>query len=457
MSATTDQLPKGLTACVRAWDYAAFDQAVDNYGRDRVVRLLFGLIEGDDADLADAAVSKLRRLSLDAEFGALEFLRLLSHSDEQVRTRATGCLCTIDGANARCFICCFHNMLTGGVELYTASAYAVRRTFGGMPWGTSPDGLRSALSVDAISPSGLAGCEDLDAAFETWSQLNEPYRRVMESPGDVRAFLADFDGLSTAERTVRVAAAGWASDGAVETLTKLSYSSCLRTRLVAIINLSQFSMQFDREAFTAIVSHLNDENSLVRREASRVLLESGKNAKEVVGAVIRALSDLDSEVRFNAIQTAGEIGPFANRAIPRLIDFLSEDNEGCRIAAVKALGKIGNAALPAVLPLLRLLRQRRPGLLSDLGMRSAFGGILYDNNSNEMKKIVIGLGEALNHADPEVRSVAAYALSLVGKCAVPLLPQITLGLSDESEEVRFWLRSLLEELAPPPMEDEAGT
>jgi hypothetical protein len=114
---------------------------VDSHGRDNVVRSLLRLIEDDDADLADAAVSKLQGLCLGAEAGTVDFLRRLGHSNEEVRLRATRCLCTIDASNARCFIWALHNLLTGGMELFIASAYVLRRTFDGMPWGTTISGL----------------------------------------------------------------------------------------------------------------------------------------------------------------------------------------------------------------------------------------------------------------------------------------------------------------------------
>ena len=448
MCTTKDQSFKDLIACVRAWDFAAFDQMVDTHGTHEVAHLLFELIENVDVDLAEAAASKLHGLPVGAEFGAVEFLRLLSHPSEDVRIRATSCLYTIDNANARCFIWCLHNMLTGAPDLFTASAYALRKTFDGTTWGTSRDGLLTALAMDAALPTAVGNCGGFAAVLDTWSRFSEPFRRIVGNQGSVQTLLEDLDSLGTAERMVRVAAAGWGEDGAMEALTKLSHSECLHTKLLAIINLRQFSTQFDRDAYGAIVSHLNSRNDLVRRAASRVLLESGNNARNVVQAVIHALEDPDLDVRWNLVTTVGNIGPPAATAVPRLINIVNAGDDGCRFAAIRALGKIGSSSLPAVLPMLRSLQRRGPGVPFTWVLSFALRGILCPTESNEMKKIVVGLGEALNDADPEVRSVAAFGLSLVGQSATSVLAQINSRLNDECPDVRFWLGALLEDITP---------
>jgi HEAT repeat protein len=457
-STPQDDLTKKVSSCLHAGHGTSIDQILDSYGAASVMQALFGLLEDEDPVLADAAVSNLQELllTLTAAFGREEFLRLLSHSNEQVRIRATNCLHRIDATSALCAPLCFHNMITGSIELFTASAYAFRRNVAGMPWGTSPDGMRAALSIDDVNLAQFGDWDGNEKVLDAWTAFKELCRQIADKPGSSQTLLTGLDDRTTSDRLIRVAAVGWSDDGGLRALMKSSCCDCLRTKLLCIINLSQYSSQFDQETFHAIVSHLNSNDNLVRRETSRVVFECGRCAEGMMQEVIRLLDDGDHAVRWNLIQSVGAIGPSARIAVPKLISVLNEHQDASAIAAIEALGKIGSSSLPAVVGMLDLLKRGLPAMYLFGYVRTAFSGILWASDSDEMKKVVAAFGEALNDPNPDVRAIVAFGLSLAGQSATAVLPQIRSRLNDVSEEVRFWLHALLEEIGPPELGTETS-
>jgi HEAT repeat protein len=140
--------------------------------------------------------------------------------------------------------------------------------------------------------------------------------------------------------------------------------------------------QMGPQAIEILTQCLAHEDKEVRRQAIWALGRMGSQASRAVTAICSVLDDADSRVAFGAAQALGNIGPQAAPAIPSLIAALSGPNPiQCRLVAW-AIGEIGPAALPELLAKLEdpdpKVRQEVAAAIGYMGpaAKSAVGPIL---------------------------------------------------------------------------------
>jgi len=100
-----------------------------------------------------------------------------------------------------------------------------------------------------------------------------------------------------------------------------------------------------RQKVAELIEQLKDEEVGRRMQAADGLGDLGAAAKSAVPALIGALNDEDILVRRDASYALGSIGP---DALPALIEALKSPHENVRRGSVHALGRMGPAARDAL-------------------------------------------------------------------------------------------------------------
>lgn len=265
-------------------------------------------------------------------------------------------------------------------------------------------------------------------------------------------------------------------------------------RMNAAIRLSEMQA---KEATSALIARLRDDDYRVREEAARALgkfkaagavmglLEAvrigrpgpfgGGNAHMVfidairdigelaVPVLVDALSDEDPRMRLSIVDLLGEVGgPDAvtalagalrdpewrvrwraadalgklgdAEAVPDLLDLLNDSNKDVRISAAWALGKIGHAS--AVDGLIAMLRDR------EWRVRWGAAEALWEIGEVAVDQLV----EMLREPDEYVRRAAARALAQIG---VPAIDTLIDTLNEANWDVRWTAASALQEIGDP--------
>jgi HEAT repeat protein len=196
-------------------------------------------------------------------------------------------------------------------------------------------------------------------------------------------------------------------------------------------------------AIAPIAALLRDPNVAFRRFAVTVLAEFGPAAREALPALLSALEDSDTLVRAGAAHVIEAIGPAARDAVPTLIASLALAQSQVRFACAVALGHIGKDAKEARAPLRECLLD--PSKEVRFAAALALGRI--DEKNVEA---VPSLQEALHDADPDVRIAAVDSLTRIDKAWIPPSVPVLLGVSDKPYYLNVRLRAIegLVDLAP---------
>jgi HEAT repeat protein len=102
----------------------------------------------------------------------------------------------------------------------------------------------------------------------------------------------------------------------------------------------------------------NEEDSIEKVHAMRLLARIGPGAASAVPGLTRALASKSIQVRIAAAETLANIGPAAEAAVPALVAGLADPYTDGREAMAACLARVGAAAEPAVPALLPLLADR---------------------------------------------------------------------------------------------------
>ncbi len=161
-----------------------------------------------------------------------------------------------------------------------------------------------------------------------------------------------------------------------------------------------------RDAVSAFVRELQNDNARVRQSAAVSLGKIGLGAIDAVPQLISALADTDPGVRAAAAFALSAFGAHAMEAVPALRTALSDEFAAVRARAVFALGLIGPSARSAVEELVRLVSD--PDVLVRRNIASALGGIGAD-----IAVVLPALQRAMTDVDAGVRQCAMTTLAMI--------------------------------------------
>ena len=167
-----------------------------------------------------------------------------------------------------------------------------------------------------------------------------------------------------------------------------------------------------------------DPDAGVRQASTRALASMGDGAVTVLDLLVRALDEGD--VRHHVVAGLASLGARSAPAIPRLRAFVADAKEEgwFRSVAAEALGRIGTPEAIAQLAELMGRTDRR----TSMACARVLGGV-----GASALPVLEGI---LRTADPERRSLAAYALGTAGRAAAPSLPALIAATGDEVADVR---------------------
>jgi HEAT repeat protein len=202
---------------------------------------------------------------------------------------------------------------------------------------------------------------------------------------------------------------------------------------------------------------LNDPDPKVREHAIFALGAIGKDAEEAVPALAAIMENDDNELlRIEASLALTKMGPAARGAIPSLGRALKDNHQLVRLNAARALMNLGPEARPAIPALIEAMKdEENQKWVSPFGFSvQEVAAVALGRASTGTDEGVLTLIEALDGArTPGMRRAAARALGDVGPGARPAVPHLRALLADDSPDLRFdvetALRKLGEEPTPP--------
>ncbi len=213
-------------------------------------------------------------------------------------------------------------------------------------------------------------------------------------------------------------------------ITVLRSDPVPEVRAEAAMTLSA-SQPPSKEARSALVEALKDQNDMVRLQAASGLSSagvlSGQRVQEAAAGLpvlIQALKGHDAGARFQAAMALQQLGPTARSAIPELAAVLKDSETGQW--AAEALGAIGGEAI-AVLEKAangsnRAARNNAAQVLGRLGLQG--------------KTSASALLADLRKPDPQVRMAAASSIQSTAPDDPRVIPALIAGLKDKDKYVR---------------------
>ncbi|MCX6867989.1 MAG: PQQ-binding-like beta-propeller repeat protein [Verrucomicrobia bacterium] len=162
----------------------------------------------------------------------------------------------------------------------------------------------------------------------------------------------------------------------------------------------------------ALIRALQDDDTLVARDAARALGALGAKAAPAVPNLVKALAHRDDHLRIYAAEALASIGPTAAAAIPALTKALKDPVAGVRWAACEALAAMGPPAAAAAPRLIDALKDEF--LLVRICAAGALGHI-----GAKASAAVDPLRAAAR--DPAMRAEAVWALERITG-AIPVFP-----------------------------------
>ncbi|MEQ8381224.1 MAG: HEAT repeat domain-containing protein [Coleofasciculus sp. A1-SPW-01] len=359
---------------------------------DSAIPGLLKLVEHSDSNVRSRAADALGNIGSETAIPGL--LKLLEHSDSDVRWRAAYALGKIGSENA----------IPGLLKLLEDADSYVR--------------LKAAKALGKIgSENAIPGL--LQLLKDSDSSVRRSAAIALGNIGSENAipgllkFLEDSDSYlrySAAEALGKIG-----SENAIPGLLKFLEHSDAYVRMSAAEALGQIGSE---NAIPGLLKFLEDSDAVVRKRAAYALGKIG--SENAIPGLLQLLKDSHS-VRYSAAEALGNIG--SENTIPGLLKLLKDSHSVVRSRAADALGKIGSEnAIPGLLQLLEdsdsYVRRRAASALCKIDSENAIPGLL----------------KLLEDADSYVRQKAAYALGNIGsENAIPGL----LKLLKDSHSVRM--------------------
>lgn len=199
--------------------------------------------------------------------------------------------------------------------------------------------------------------------------------------------------------------------------------------------------QAKREARTdklmGLVRLLQSDDATQRKDGAARLAWLGADARPVLPLIEQRLSDESAVVRATAAWAVWEVGRRSSTAIKTLVPLLDQQDDQLATLAAYVLGSMQIHAQPALRPLRRKMAAS-DGMLQ-LHLAEAIAKI--DPTDKAATNV---LTAALEDANPDVRSKAAFALSVVDVQQVGrVIPHLSFRLEDDVEQVRTAARLTL--------------
>ena len=208
------------------------------------------------------------------------------------------------------------------------------------------------------------------------------------------------------------------------------------------------------KATPALIKALNSKNTLIQRRSAKLLGNMGPDA---VFPLSQAMNSEDKFVRMDAISALGLLGQETQTAIPHLINALIDPSLRIRKKTKKALRDIGSPAQHALLKALKSkVKADKYHAYKIAETLSGFG----ENAVPELIEILktghkslhpyamdalrfIGkvalptIIDLLKHKQSYVRSAASKICEMMIYHARDAIPDLTVALTDENDDVRF--------------------
>lgn len=271
--------------------------------------------------------------------------------------------------------------------------------------------------------------------------------RLRTEPSQVRAWA---DRLGSDDPQIRSAAADALIQGAQGSLPLLkqlldSHDEALRWEVFEVVR------RIGPMAIPWLADVLRHGRASVRQQAVSILIDLAPDTESIQPALQRALQDEDSLVARDAARALGALGKKAGPSVRALVKVLSHGEQHVRLYAAEALASIGPHAAPATKNLAMALRDPIPGVrwasceaLASIGPAAA--------------SAVPQLIEALNDEFLYVRICAAGALGNVGPEAAPALGALRAAAQDPAvrAEVQWALNRITGEEAGDPADVSAA-
>lgn len=221
---------------------------------------------------------------------------------------------------------------------------------------------------------------------------------------------------------------------------------------------------YARAAVSHLVVLVEGDDDEMRMAAISAVERIGSQASVVVPALIAALGDANPDVRFAAADALKRYSNRASGAVPVLIKTLDDPEPAVVYAAANALSHMGIIAVVALTP---KLDDARPdiravvvGALGAIGFAAqpALGDILPlvdDRNAKVRAAAVRAIGQIASEHETEIRVNRGLEFKFAAEVtewmanretqmrqttsdiARTALPQLTIGLRDPDQEVRF--------------------
>ena len=194
------------------------------------------------------------------------------------------------------------------------------------------------------------------------------------------------------------------------------------------LRVSRIFVERGSDAAEVLVDTLRGGDEHRRAWAAFLLGKLGTEAKAAVPALLERLHDEleNPAVRCQALRAVVRIGPAHPPVVAALVLCLDDAHQDVRYTAVKALGKVGPRAGPAAPRLAALLGDVDPKV------RTAAAEALRWIGSAALTDVL----EALRHGGSRARRWAAATLWEIGARDSSTLPRIVACLTDESAVVR---------------------
>ena len=196
-------------------------------------------------------------------------------------------------------------------------------------------------------------------------------------------------------------------------------------RLISVSALGQLGGKGSLATLPLLYTMGQDQDAAVRTAARKALTLIGAAAVESLSGALR---DQMSVVRVAAGEALAAIGPLAAPAIPALIEALHDDDKKVQETARSALAGVGAASIPH---LIRLLEGPAPDMI-----HAVFALVQMRDAKQSVGSVTPVLIRALQHADPEVRIIAAVGFTLIPVAQDQAAPALVAALSDDQPAVR---------------------
>ncbi|MBT4864189.1 MAG: hypothetical protein HON53_03585 [Planctomycetaceae bacterium] len=315
----------------------------------------------------------------------------------------------------------------------------------------------AAHALGTIGTEAKRGLPDLHRVLATSSglfQINVAEAIVQIDDSDAPAFDALVAALKDPTADVRCqaayalsAAAGTRSKEIILALSPLRNDDDPRVQDAAKLTAGQLkdaafaAKQDKREAKTdklmRLVRLMQSDNAAERKDGTARLAWLGADARPVLPLIERRLNDESAVVRATAAWAVWEVGQRSSTAIKTLVPLLDEKDENLATLAAYVLGSMKTHAQPALGAL------RREMAASDGMLRLHLAEAIAKVDPTDKEAINV-LTAALDDGNPDVRSQAAFALSVTDVQQVArVIPHLAFRLEDDEEVVRTAARLTL--------------